>query len=56
MEVGQQVQAGAPLMALVDNDYWVTANFKETQLERMRPGQRVEVKLDSFPTKHLWVG
>jgi len=51
VEVGQQVQAGTPLMALVDNEYWVTANFKETQLERMRPGQRVEVKLDSFPHK-----
>ncbi|MGA7933681.1 MAG: HlyD family secretion protein [Kovacikia sp.] len=51
VEVGQQVQAGTPLMALVDNDYWVTANFKETQLEQMRPGQRVEVRLDSFPHK-----
>jgi membrane fusion protein (multidrug efflux system) len=51
VEVGQQVQAGTPLMALVDNEYWVTANFKETQLERMRPGQPVEIKLDSFPHK-----
>ena len=51
VEVGQQIQAGTPLMALVNNDYWVTANFKETQLEAMRPGQEVEVKLDSFPHK-----
>jgi membrane fusion protein, multidrug efflux system len=51
VEVGQQIQPGTPLMALVSNDYWVTANFKETQLERMRPGQPVEIKLDSFPHK-----
>ena len=51
VEVGQQIQAGTPLMALVNNEYWITANFKETQLEDMRPGQQVEVKLDSFPHK-----
>jgi membrane fusion protein (multidrug efflux system) len=51
VEVGQQVQAGTPLMALVSNEYWVTANFKETQLEKMRPGQTAEIKLDSFPHK-----
>lgn len=51
VEVGQQIQAGTPLMALVGNTYWITANFKETQLEAMRPGQPVEIKLDSFPHK-----
>jgi membrane fusion protein (multidrug efflux system) len=51
VEVGQQIQAGTPLLALVNNDYWVTANFKETQLERMRPGQPVEIVLDAFPHK-----
>ncbi|MBW4474536.1 MAG: HlyD family secretion protein [Stenomitos rutilans HA7619-LM2] len=51
VEVGQQIQAGTPLMALVDNTYWITANFKETQLEDMHPGQAVEIKLDSFPHK-----
>lgn len=51
VEVGQQIQAGTPLMALVSNEYWVTANFKETQLNKMRPGQQVEIKLDSFPGK-----
>ncbi|MGQ9873438.1 HlyD family secretion protein [Leptodesmis sp.] len=51
VEVGQQVQPGTPLMALVSNEYWVTANFKETQLSKMRPGQKVEIKLDSFPGK-----
>ncbi|MBD2775026.1 HlyD family secretion protein [Iningainema tapete] len=48
-EVGNRVQAGTPLMAIVNNDYWVVANFKETQLEDMKPGQSVEIKLDAFP-------
>lgn len=49
VEVGQQVQPGTPLLAIVDDQYWVVANFKETQLEDMQPGQPVEVKLDAFP-------
>ncbi|MBD2497138.1 HlyD family secretion protein [Nostoc sp. FACHB-280] len=49
VEVGNRIQAGTPLLAIVDNENWVVANFKETQLERMRPGQQVEVKLDAFP-------
>ena len=51
VQVGQSVQPGTPLLAIVDNQYWVTANFKETQLEKMRPGQVAEVKLDAFPGK-----
>jgi len=51
VQVGQSVQPGNPLMAIVDNQYWVTANFKETQLEKMRPGQVAEVKLDAFPSQ-----
>jgi membrane fusion protein, multidrug efflux system len=49
VEVGNRVQAGTPLMAIVNNDYWVVANFKETQLENMKPGQMAEIKLDAFP-------
>lgn len=49
VEVGQRVQPGQPLMAIVNNNYWVVANFKETQLERMQPKQPVEIKLDAFP-------
>ena len=49
VEVGQRIQPGSPLMAIVANDYWLTANFKETQLKNVQPGQVVEVKLDSFP-------
>jgi membrane fusion protein, multidrug efflux system len=40
---------------VVDNDYWVVANFKETQLDKMKPKQLVEVKLDAFPS-HLFKG
>lgn len=55
VQVGQQVQPGTPLLAIVDNQYWVTANFKETQLEKMHPGQTAEIKLDSFP-HHTFTG
>jgi len=48
VEVGQRVQPGTPLMAIVSNDLWVIANFKETQLANMKPGQKVEIKLDAF--------
>src|SRR5437868_375237 len=47
-EVGQYVQPGQALMSLVDIDnVWVTANFKETQLHHMQPGQPVEIKVDA---------
>lgn len=49
VEVGQRVQPGTPLMAIVSKDLWIVANFKETQLEEMKPGQEVEIKLDAFP-------
>lgn len=50
VQVGQLVQAGQSLFALVDEDEkWVVANFKETQLEKMRPGQDVEISVDAFP-------
>ena len=49
IEVGQVVQPGQPLLALVDlEDVWVTANFKENQLAAIRPGQPVEVTVDAF--------
>jgi membrane fusion protein, multidrug efflux system len=50
VEVGQLVQAGQPLLAIVQgHDSWVTANFKETQLSRMRPGQKAEIEVDGYP-------
>jgi membrane fusion protein (multidrug efflux system) len=52
VEVGQVVQVGQPLLALVPlHEVWVLANFKETQLSRVRPGMRVEVQIDSYPGK-----
>jgi membrane fusion protein (multidrug efflux system) len=52
VQIGNQVQPGQPLMAVVPlNDIWVTANFKETQMENIRPGQAVTIKVDSYPGK-----
>jgi len=49
VEVGQVVQQGQGLMVVVPlRDVWVTANFKETQLRSMRPGQRAEVHVDTY--------
>jgi len=49
VEVGQVIQAGQSLMALVSlDDLWVTANYKETQIQDMRPQQRVVIKVDTF--------
>src|SRR5579864_3795165 len=49
VEVGQIVQAGQPLMALTALDsVWVVANFKETQLDNMRVGQRADVSVDAY--------
>jgi len=49
MNPGQVVQPGQPLLAIVEvNDVWVTANFKETQLTNMRPGQPAKVTVDAF--------
>ncbi|MEZ0609490.1 HlyD family secretion protein [Fibrella sp. WM1] len=48
--VGQYVQPGQTLMTIVNNStFWVVANFKETQLEKMQVGQDVEIKLDAYP-------
>jgi membrane fusion protein, multidrug efflux system len=46
---GNYVQAGQGLLALVPTHVWVTANFKETQLAHMRPGQPAELRLDAYP-------
>lgn len=47
---GQYVQPGQTLFTIVaDSTFWVVANFKETQLEKMQVGQPVEIKLDAYP-------
>ena len=49
LSVGQVVQPGQPLLAIVAiDDVWITANFKETQLTNMRPGQRATVDVDAY--------
>jgi membrane fusion protein (multidrug efflux system) len=49
VEVGNQVDVGQPMMVLVPLGHlWVEANFKETELARVRPGQRAEVKIDTY--------
>lgn len=53
VEIGQQVERGQALMSLVSDEKWVVANFKETQLERMRVGQKVDIKVDAFPNKEF---
>ena len=51
-QVGNQIMAGQPLLAIVSlNDIWVTANYKETEMGAIRPGQKVSIKVDSFPGK-----
>jgi membrane fusion protein (multidrug efflux system) len=55
VEVGQNVSIGQELVDVVPlDDVWVTANFKETQLAHMRPGQPVEVQVDAYGRK--WKG
>ena len=51
VEEGALVQPGQPLMAVVSGDVWVTANFKETQLDKIRPGQPVEITVDAYSGK-----
>ena len=49
LETGNRVQPGQALLALVQPDVWVAANFKETQLARLKPGQPVRLRVDAFP-------
>ena len=50
VEIGQNVSPGQEMMKIIPLDaanIWVTANFKETQLGRMKPGQRVDIEVDA---------
>lgn len=53
VETGMRVQPGQQLTAIVQDNVWVTANFKETQLADLRPGQSVHVSVDAMPDKKL---
>ena len=49
--VGQYAQAGTALSMFVPDEIWVVANFKETQLDRMRPGEPVTIEIDAYPER-----
>lgn len=51
VQVGQRVQAGQTLITVVQPRPWIIANFKETQLEKIQPGQKVEIKIAAFPSR-----
>jgi len=52
IQTGNQIQSGQPLMAIVDLDnLYVIANYKETEMARIRTGQKVELTVDAFPGK-----
>ncbi len=54
VETGNQIQTGQALMAVVPlspADVWITANYKETELKNVKPGQKVKIKVDTYPGK-----
>jgi membrane fusion protein, multidrug efflux system len=53
IDVGNVIAVGQSLMSIVSDSLWVTANYKETQLTRMRPGQAVQITVDAFPQLHF---
>lgn len=56
LRTGAVVSANQPLFALIsNNEFWVDANFKETSLEKIKPGQRTTIHIDMYP-KHLFKG
>ena len=53
VDLGTFAQAGEQVFYLVTRDVWVVANYKETQLDRMRVGQRVDIAVDAYSNLHL---
>ena len=49
VDPGKYVQPGQALLSIVQDDTWVVANFKETQIKKMTVGQPVKVKVDAYP-------
>ena len=53
VEVGQRIEPGEQLLVVTQTeDIWITANFKETQLRKMHPGQTVDVNVDTYARKY----
>ena len=55
VEKGMYVNIGTPLCVIVPNNVWVVANYKENQLRHMKPGQEVDIKIDTYPN-HVFKG
>ena len=55
VEKGMYVNVGTPLFTLVPEKVWIVANFKENQLRHMRKGQKVDIKIDTYPN-HIFKG
>lgn len=54
VRVGRLVSPGAPVLDIVPvNDVWLVANFKETQIAYIRPGQRVRISIDGYPSRNF---
>lgn len=54
IEVGQLIQPGQPLMSITNTkDVWVVANFKETQIQYIKPGQQVDIVVDAYPDEQF---
>ena len=53
VERGSYVTSGQALFSIVEPDVWITANFKETEITRMRAGQPVQIAVDAYPNLHL---
>lgn len=54
LQVGQFLQPGQPLFTIVNNEqFWIVANFKETQLKNLKIGQPVEIKIDGYPDRKI---
>ncbi|MGD7068782.1 HlyD family secretion protein [Acetobacter sp. AAB5] len=50
LEQGNYVQQGQSVISIVEPEVWVVANYKETQITRMKPGQKVDIKVDAYPS------
>ncbi|WP_069658091.1 HlyD family secretion protein [Arcticibacter eurypsychrophilus] len=54
LQKGQYVQPGQQLFSIISNEqYWIVANFKETQIEHMKIGQPVHVEVDGYPDQEI---
>ncbi|MCQ9155713.1 HlyD family secretion protein [Acidomonas methanolica] len=53
VEQGNFVQTGEKLFSIVEPEVWVVSNYKETQITRMRPGQKVRIRVDAYPSLDL---